>query len=65
MIVVVLYIVVAAIITYWLVICAHMFTHWDMQYDFPWPIVSGIFWPIASPIAAAYIAALWYLQTHR
>ena len=65
MIVVVLYIVVAAIITYGLVIGAHMFTHWDVKYDFPWPIVSGIFWPIASPIAAAYIAALWYLKTHR
>lgn len=65
MIWVVLYIVVAAIITFALIVGAHSFTPWDIKYDFPWPVVSGVFWPVAAPIAAAYIAALWYMETHR
>lgn len=26
------------------------------------PIVCGIFWPVAAPIYAAYLAAIWYSE---
>ena len=65
MIWIVLYIVVAAILTFALIIGADAFADWDVRQDFPWPVISGIFWPIAAPIAGAYIAAMWYMKTLR
>lgn len=62
MIWIVLYIVVAAMVTFALIVGAQTFTDWDVECDFPWPVISGIFWPVAAPIAAAYIAAYWYLR---
>lgn len=26
------------------------------------PVLCGIFWPVASPIYAAYLAAIWYSE---
>lgn len=62
MIWIVLYIAVAAMVTFALIVGAQTFTAWDAEYDFPWPVISGLFWPIAVPIAAACIAAFWYLR---
>ena len=31
-------------------------------YDFEAPIWCGIFWPVAAPIYAAYIAVRWYTR---
>ena len=62
MIWIILYIAVASMVTFALIVGAHSFTDWKISVDFPWPVISGIFWPVAAPIAGAYIAALWYLN---
>ena len=58
----VLYILVAAGCVFALVYGAAKTNCWDIKYDLPWPVISGILWPVAGPIAAAYIAARWHLD---
>lgn len=59
MIWIILYILIAAVATFGLLIGSA----YDPKCDFPWPVVCGIFWPLAGPIAAAFIAAKWYLNS--
>lgn len=62
---IVLYILIAAIATFALFVFAAKTDVYDPELDFPWPIVCGIFWPIAGPIAAAFIAANWFLNSEK
>lgn len=63
LIAIVIYIVLAAAHVAGLYIAAIKFAD-AYKYDV-WPIVCGIFWPVAGPIAAAYIAAKWFVDTHK
>lgn len=58
-----LYIAIASICTFFLDVTAEKYARFQPDFDFPWPVLCGIFWPVAVPIAAAYIAAQWYLDS--
>ena len=58
----VLYILIAAICIFLLLVAAEKYTDYDPYSDLPWPVFCGIVWPVAVPLAAAYIAAKWYLH---
>lgn len=60
MIWIILYILIASAATFALLVTATKIDAYDG--DFPWPVLCGIFWPFAVPIAAAFIAAKWYLD---
>ena len=62
---IVLYIIIAAISTFTLFVFAAKTDVYDPEWDFPWPVVCGIFWPLAGPIAAAFIAANWFLNSEK
>lgn len=59
---IVLYILIAAICIFLLLVCAEKYTYYTPNSDMPWPVLCGIFWPISAPLAAAYIAAKFYLK---
>lgn len=63
MIWVILYILIAAIFTFALLVGAVKTDSYDG--GFPWPVLCGIFWPLAGPIAAAFIAAIWFLNSEK
>ena len=65
MIWVILYILVASGCVFGLVYWASKVRCWDVKYDFPWPVICGILWPIAGPLAAAYIATRWYIGNEK
>lgn len=56
-----LYIILSAIFTFALLVGSVDSGAFE-DGDFPWPVVCGIFWPLAGPIAAAFIVAVWYLN---
>lgn len=60
---IVLYILIAAIATFALFVFSTKTEVYDPEWDFPWPVVCGILWPFAAPIAAAIIAAQMYLNS--
>lgn len=53
----ILYIISAALASFALYVAAAKWAHFEIEYDFHWPLLCGIFWPIAGPVAVAYIAA--------
>lgn len=62
----ILYILIAALVTFALRVAC---IKWDIEDAFGdtpavAPVVCGIFWPVAAPIYAAYIAAEWYANNH-
>lgn len=59
---IILYILIAAVCFFLLLVTAEKYAAYRPDRDSPWPVWCGIFWPIAAPFAAAYIAAKWYLQ---
>jgi len=59
MIILILYVVFAALSTFALCVAATKIVMWD-DCDLPWPVFCGVFWPVAAPIAAAYLAAKWF-----
>lgn len=62
-IVIAAYILIAAAVTFALYVAAVKTEVFDPYGDYPWPILCGIFWPLAAPIAAALIAAQLYLDS--
>ena len=56
-----LYILIAAVCIFLLLVAASKYTDYDWKLDVPYPVLCGILWPIAGPLAAAYIAAEYYL----
>ncbi len=65
MIYVILYIIIAALATFALYVTAVKWACYDVECDSPWPVLSGILWPVVAPIAAAYIAARWFLDNYK
>lgn len=61
----ILYVLVASACVFAFVYWAKKANCWDIEFDLQWPVLSGILWPIAGPIAAAYIAARWYLNSEK
>ena len=59
---IIVYVLIAAVAVAGLYIAANKYA--NACYDI-WPIICGIFWPVAGPIAAAYIAAKWYMDNHQ
>lgn len=63
MIWIVAYLLIAALAVFALVVSSEKLHIRRSKYDDPsWPVICGCFWPVAGPIAAAYIAARWYLD---
>ena len=58
LLVVVLYILIAAICTFFMIVAACKYA----DCDFALPVLCGILWTIGAPFAAAYIAAKYYLK---
>lgn len=61
---IILYILIAAVCVFLLLVTAKKYATYRPDWDFPWPVWCGIFWPIAAPLAAAYITAKWYLKNY-
>ena len=59
---IIFYILIATVCIFLLLVTAAKYTDYDSDTDLPWPVVCGIVWPIGAPIAAAYIAAEYYLK---
>lgn len=59
---IILYILIAAVCIFLLLVTADKYTDYNSNTDPSWPVICGIAWPIGAPIAAAYIGAEYYLK---
>lgn len=62
---VVLYILIAAVCFFLLLVAADKYADYDPCSDMLLPVFCCVLWPIAAPLAAAYIAAKWYLKNYQ
>lgn len=60
---IILYILIAAAATFALLVASVKAGAYDPEQDEPWPILCAILWPVGVPIAAAFIAANWFLNS--
>lgn len=63
---IIFYILIAALVTFALRVAVFKLDISDSFGDTPtvMPVICGIFWPVAAPIYAAYIAAEWFADKY-
>ena len=60
----IVYVLIASLASFLLMVFASRFAGYEREFDIPWPVLAGVFWPVGAPIAAAYIAAIWFTDSH-